>query len=425
LDEAHLSLETLARWLAGSLEHEEVVRNVAPHLLARCPRCRERHEELKALQARVGHWSEEVAVFEGREAPELWERIAGRPYPEQRRAVEEEDEFQTWAFCRLLLDKSLEDVFTDPPAAVDRANLAAVAAGHLGEAYHPDWVADLRALAHARLGNARRVLGEMRSADDAFGHARGWLARGTGSPEVEAEVLDLESSLRRNQRRLAEALDLGERALGFYEEAGDARGALIGRIKLAKVLDESGELDRAADLLEDAAARAKEAGELRLHAYARNNLLVCLVHAGRFEEAERRLPEIRELFRESAQLLDLVRLRWTEGQIAHGLGRPGPAEAAFREVQREFLERGMGYDAALVSLDLALLYAQEGCAAELKRLARELMPVFEARDVHREALVTLVLFQNACEEERLTVELARQLADFLRRERRGNGVGLA
>jgi hypothetical protein len=49
------------------------------------------------------------------------------------------------------------------------------------------------------------------------------------------------------------------------------------------------------------------------------------------------------------------------------------------------------------------------------------MPIFESRDVHREAIVTLLMFQRACEEERLTVELVQQFAAYLRRERRGNG----
>jgi hypothetical protein len=111
-----------------------------------------------------------------------------------------------------------------------------------------------------------------------------------------------------------------------------------------------------------------------------------------------------------------------EGNVDLALGRLGPAEAAFREVQHDFLERRMGYDAALVSLDLALLFTQEGCVEDLKRLAAELMPVFESRDVHREAIVALLMFQRACEEERLTVDLVRQFAEYLRRERRGNGM---
>ena len=81
----------------------------------------------------------------------------------------------------------------------------------------------------------------------------------------------------------------------------------------------------------------------------------------------------------------------------------------------------MGYDAALVSLDLARLFAQEECTEDLKRLAAELMPIFESRDVHREAIVALLMFQRACEEERLTVDLAREFSAYLRRERRGNG----
>jgi hypothetical protein len=78
----------------------------------------------------------------------------------------------------------------------------------------------------------------------------------------------------------------------------------------------------------------------------------------------------------------------------------------------------MGYDAALVSLDLAILYAREHRTAELKRLAAEMAPIFESRDVHREAMAAFLMFRNACEEERMTVELATQLAVQLRRQPR-------
>jgi hypothetical protein len=84
--------------------------------------------------------------------------------------------------------------------------------------------------------------------------------------------------------------------------------------------------------------------------------------------------------------------------------------------------RDVPYDAALVSLDLAILYAQEGQTAELERLAAVAMPAFESCEVHREALAALLLFQQACEEERLTFQLARQLAAFLKRERIGRRV---
>ena len=419
---AHLPLETLAKWLSGALEHEEVLRLVVPHFLARCPDCRQLHAEIVRLQEEVGHWDEEVAVVEGRRAPELWQRLADLPYAEQLREAEQNEELHLWGFCQLLLRKSRQAAFTEPARAVELANLALRIVRRLDAAYDTNWIMDLRARCFAYLGNARRVLGELRSADDAFLKAEGCLARGTrGNAEIKAEVLDLKSSLRRAQRWLDEALALVDEALSLYREAGEKHGVGKSLLQKAKILEERGDLDGAIELLHQIAPEIDRFREPRLFKCARYNLLVCLVWADRFEEAETFLTDLRDVFLESARPLDLIRLRWTEGLIALGLGRLGPAEAAFREVQREFLERRMGYDAALVSLDLARLYAQEGCVEELKRLATEIMPVFESRDVHREALVALLMFQKACEEERLTVDLVRELALYLRRERRGGG----
>lgn len=418
-EDAHLSLETLARWLAGGLEHDEVVQHVAPHLLARCPVCRERHAEILRLKDEVGHWDEEVAVLESHLAQEIWSLLASRPYPEQLEAVEKDETLHIWGLCQLLLKQSREATFSDPNRAVELANLALRIVRHLGTAYDPNWVLDLRARCFAYLGNARRVLGELRSAEDAFLKAESCMTRSTtGAVEVRGEILDLKSSLRRAQRRFNEALRLVSEALAIYRETGNSHG--IAKLVLAKaqIFGELGDLDQAIELLRTSSAEISAASEPRLFAYARYNLLSGLTLAERFEEAQALLPEVRTLFERTAQPLDLVRLRWAEGLVDLGIHRIGPAEAAFHEVRHEFLARQMGYDAALVSLDLARLYAQEGCVDELKRLAAELMPIFESRDVHREAILALLMFQRACEEERVTVELIRQCAAFLRRERR-------
>lgn len=416
MEHAHLSLETLAKWLAGRLEQEDVLREVVPHLLERCPVCRKQHEEIQRLLGEVGHWDEEVALQESREAPGLLARLTARPLDEQVRMIEEDEELHTWGLCHLLLGKSLEAVFTAPAQALDLAEAAVRISRHLGEAYDWSWVLDLRARAYAYLGNARRVLGELRSAEAAFRKAESCLARSTsGNTRVQAEILDLESSLRHDQRRMEEALALSDQALSLYRESQDSHGVGIVLLKRGKMLADAGNLETAIHWFEEASTEIEPSREPRQFAWARYNLLGTLSLAGRHEEAERMLSEVKELFRGTAQPLDLVRLRWSEGSIAFGLGRLESAEAAFREVQREFLERGMGINAALVSLDLAALYAQKGRTGELKRLAGELVPVFEARDIHREALAALLLFQRACEEERMTVEIARQVAERVRR----------
>ena len=256
MEHQHLGLETMAKWLSGTLEHDDVLRLVVPHLLERCPVCRERHEEILDLQKQVGHWDPEISVTEGRQAPELWSRLGDLPYADQLLEIQANEDFHTWGLCQLLLRKSREATFSDPTRGVELANLALRVVRHLGEAYDPSWVMDLRARCFAYLGNARRVLGELRSAEDAFVKAENCLARSTsGNIEVQAEILDLKSSLRRAQRRLGEALGLVDSSLALYRDVDEAHG--VGKMILARVqiLEELGELDQAMQLLRERSLR--------------------------------------------------------------------------------------------------------------------------------------------------------------------------
>lgn len=420
MKDEHLALETLARWLSGELPHEDLLRQVVPHFLERCPTCHQRYEEVLRLQREVEHWNEAIAVQEGLRAPEQLAALGNLPFEEQLQRIEEDGELQSWGLCQLLIRRSLEAGLDDPSRAVTLAELAVRIADLLpGEAYDPHWVTDLRAKCWAYLGNARRVLGELWSADEAFRRAEMYLEKTmTGNARVHAQVADLKASLRRDQRRFAEAATLLDQATRTFEELGDSHHVGRSLINKAKLLEEQGELKSAIEALRQAGPLLDSAREPRLVFCCSLTLVVLLTAGGKHAEAEALLPETRRLATEQQNSLDLVRVAWAEGRIAFGLGRLGAAEASFREVQKEFFERGMGYDAALVSLDLAMLYAQEGCTAELKQLAAELLPVFESREVHREAMAALLMFQHAAEEETLTLELARHLAEFLKRERR-------
>jgi tetratricopeptide (TPR) repeat protein len=416
--DAHLSVETLARLLAGDLDHEELSNQIVPHLLARCPGCQRSYEEIQRLQEEFGHWDERVAVFEGRQAPELFEKLADRPFDEQLSLVADDSSFQTWALCQLLLKKSAEAVFSDPVQAVNLAELAVNISRHLNAVYDPHWVLDLRARAYAYLGNARRVLGELRSAETAMWKAESCLTLSmTGNDLVRAEIFDLTASLRRAQRRFPEALMLWDQAFALYEPSGE--GARLGDllIKKAKALEDAGSPEKAIEELYRAAALLDPEKDTKLFFYARHNLLACLILVERYEQAAQILPAVQQMARGLDNPLNLVRLQWAEARIEFGLRRLDRAEGHFRHVRQEFLRRAMGFDAALVSLDLALLLAQEGRYQELKQLALEVIPVFEAQDVHREAMAAVLMFQKACNEETLTAELARQIASALEKSR--------
>jgi tetratricopeptide (TPR) repeat protein len=411
-------LETLARWLAGELEHEEVLREVVPHLVAACPVCRRLGDEIRRLQNESGHWSEVVAVLETREAPALAALLAGRSHEERMRLAAENESLHTWGLCQHLVRTSRETVFRDPAQAVDWARLAVRLSDHLGESYHPDWIRDLRARAYADLGNAQRVLGELKGAEHAFFRAEENLeASGTGDLALQVEILGLQASLRLDQRRFEEAHRLLDRSLALARDAKDARGAAKVLLNKARLLYVQEDLHQAITLLRESAPEIEQAGDPRLTACARQNLLSYLTLAGRHEEAEQLLPEIRKLFKDTAEPLDRIKLRWTEASIAQGLGRTAEAESLYQEVRSVFLSLEKGYDAALVTLDLATLLAEQGRTAELKPLAGEIVAAFGARGIDREALASLLLFQQACAEESVTLEMIRRLAAELRKGR--------
>jgi hypothetical protein len=82
-------------------------------------------------------------------------------------------------------------------------------------------------------------------------------------------------------------------------------------------------------------------------------------------------------------------------------------------VRHGFEERGNPFDYALASLDVALLYRKEGRFAEIKVLAAEILEIFKAQQVHREAIAAVMLFQDAAENETVTAEMVRRLKDYL------------
>ena len=84
-----------------------------------------------------------------------------------------------------------------------------------------------------------------------------------------------------------------------------------------------------------------------------------------------------------------------ESTAGEGEGEEPAAERTFVAAREGFLAENQWYDAALASLDLAVLYADRGRSGELRSLAEELVPLFEAHGVHREALAALLLFRGA------------------------------
>ena len=369
-------------------------------------------EEL--VEARLPRLLEEGDAREARRhARELWSGLGDRPADDWRLVLTKLPGLVSWAVCELLAEKSAEAASDDADRALELATLALWAAARVpDEADRPRCTA----YAWAFLGNARRVKSALRDADAALDLAlRLWQEdpkEGAGSGFLDgSRLLDLQASLRIGQRRLAEA-----RALLAEAAAQAAPGLPLGRIliKDAYALELLGDYTGAVKTLRRAASLIPET-EARLRCVVQFNEMVNLCHLSQAAVAERMLPELRARAARINYTLDQVRLRWLEGRIDAGVGRTREAVEALSWVRERFAQDALRYDEALVSLELAGLYLEQGRTADVKRLVRLMAPVFAAEGVHAEAQKALGLFRRAVELETVTLELVRRLVAYLYR----------
>ncbi|HKI03650.1 MAG TPA: hypothetical protein VKK31_16850 [Thermoanaerobaculia bacterium] len=436
-------LSTFGRGRLSRRRNREIVR----HLLARCESCcRAASRYLPPGRRRGAEPSSEARAFdygtafsqawratgqrhaalaaERTAAPELLREFLAEPFERQRTLAATDSRYLTWAFCELLLDTAREHGFQDPGRALDMAQLGVEIATHLAHAcYGESRVNDLAARAWAGMGNAQRIRSDFREAEESFAKAERLLKKGTGDPLEKANVLLLKSSLRGNQQRFGDAFRLLDRVLAIGRKGGDPQlcgKALIMRGFLLGLANDS---EAAIRHLKEGIRDVDPATDSRLLVAAQHNLILFLAESGRYDEAMRLLESARPLYHQVGDRMSLLRLRWLEGKIGTALGHFAEAEELLRSVRTELIERDLGFDAALLCLDLANIYTRQGRSAEMQRLAEEMLPVFKSRDIHREAIAALLVFQKAAEMERVTLGLIREVSSYLRESRSVSGLG--
>jgi tetratricopeptide (TPR) repeat protein len=368
-------------------------------------RLREAIEEAQRLHAEM----------EPRARRDLAELLALDPCDRRDRVRRARRRFRSAALVRLLLEECRARVADDPHGAVELAALALEVILRLpGEPYPLSLVRDLTASAYAQRCNAWRAAGELVAADQDLVRAER-AAKESADPLVHGEVFRVGASLRKDQRRFQEAEDFLDRALAVYREIEDSTLAgrvLINKASLHEVMGDP------ATALETVTTAIQELGSettSRLYLCAQHNRAHYLCNLGRFDEARRVLVEHTALYQRFPEFTIQLRLQWVEGKIAQGLGELEQAEALFERVRDGFLKRGIGCHAAVASLYLALVHLDQGRLEEVKRVAEEMVPIFRAQDVHREAIAALLIFQRAAAAETVTRELLRELVAYLER----------
>lgn len=443
----HPSSRTLELFLHGDLPDWET-QAVVGHLLTDCPACQsvtgESWAELidglkaartdfqdespressaqadspyrKALVQATSRAREEARSVERNRAfaKQLFKELLQHPPRRRLTLVRNSRRFQTPELCEILIEEGFDRRFTDVQVGVELSELAVVIGRQLDDqAAGPEETKDLLGRAWAYHGNALRVASELRRADTAFQEASRCFEEGRRDDLDRALWNRFTALLLRARRDFSGARARQEHAIRLYLRQGETRIAAQVMSDQGLGLLYEGKPESAIVRLEQALALAIPLADEREVAAVRHNLAFCLTEIGEHERALQQISGIRSAVEGTGDALSLVRLRWLEGRIFVAMDRDEQAEEALLEVRGAFEEEAIAYDVALVCLDLAMVYARQGRTSEVRQLAQGMLPIFESRDVHREAIAALVLFREAALAETATVALVEKVSQYL------------
>ena len=427
MNDLHLSRELLRAIANGDLPPRAFLEMVLHHLFEFCPHCAvewhayesEKHAHTGAsgydsafslLSHVLAHQLPRVALAERAAERDFRDLMRVPPELRARRILRSYRRFRGAALAERLIAECRRCVTSRPREAHEFAFLAQLVTNQSSEPASRE----LSPLSMAEMANATRAGGDLSEADKIFMRVRKLtLLGGVIDPAVSARIDSLEGSLRKDQRRFKEAEEILSRAQFLYEIVGES--AQVGRVHVqqATVYFQMGSLTKALSVSKKALSLLTPEEDRFLYFFARRLIAIVLVDLDRLAEAIAILDMDEREHRTLNEPLYQIRYSWLRGRIAAARGDLAAAERLFVTTRGTFMQAGIGFDAAMVSLDLALAYLKNGQTAQTKRLAEQIKPLFEAQDMHREAIAALLLFCEAAEQESLTISFVRELAKFL------------
>ena len=425
----HPTPQILKDLLLGRLAAEDQ-KAVITHLMTGCPQCREEIAPTAAIlfrPARTTPSSPSEDLYD-RAIASICEAALERQQELNRERAEADAKidqllsgkqvgksFWTWGLCERLQERSWELRQKDPAAMVELARHAVEAAQQISPGkYGAQHVSDLLARAWAGLANSYRISDQFELAETAFREAFEARRKGTGSPFLRARLAEISASLLCDQRHFPEAfqlLDFAHRTyLGHqaFHEAGRAliqRGTHTGR---------SGDPEEGTQLIARGLQLIERDRDPKLVFQSLHSILLFRVERSEFKSARRQIWDMRPLYEFHSDRILKVKLRWIEGKVFLGLGELDRASRAFQQAKDMFLEKGLYYDAALVSFELAALWLRERKSDKVRQLLQEMLAVFRARYIAREAVAAMIMLRDAANRDELTVDLLEVMGELFR-----------
>ena len=339
-------------------------------------------------------------------ARRLWATLEPLPDAERRLRLRQLH-VDSPAFFYWMAEQIRRRVRKDPQACLELAEQLLVhleAHRHTLVAEDPNrWV-----LALAWRANARLLAVDLEGVEQGFAQAReAWRAAGEDR-RVEAELCDLEASLRLCQRRHGDALKLLARSIALAQALDEPRILVCSLLHRVAILAPQGDHRAAIADLRLALRELEAIDEPGLTLVAHCNLASTYALAGMPARALEALPRARELCEAVGEPITRQQLRWTEGLARQDIGQDEDAVRLLRRAHAGLLELSARGYAAVVALDLGVLELKLGHRQEAARLAASAIPLFESLHLGSEAVAAVELLRTAILNGALVPSILRQ-----------------
>ena len=301
----------------------------------------------------------------------------------------------------------------DPEKCLFAAVLAVSFADALDSPQHPAGEAEnLQAEAWAELANARRLDGDLQSAEAALFRA----VQSTSDVCVAAEVGEVVARYLLATRQFEDADALLSYLQQIYLQSGESHSAGRVCMRRGSIAKQQQDLLLAVRFHLDCLKLLDLSAEPALSLAAFHNVIDCSARLGFFDTAREWLDRCLPLYEAWGGETDLLRRRWVEGNVEAGLGNLPRADALLRQVREAFEDLDLSFEASLVTLDLCAVWLRRGKFREVVCGVDEAVCTFQALKIRREALAGLLLLQEAARAEQATLAMVQSAAVALRAE---------
>jgi tetratricopeptide (TPR) repeat protein len=294
-------------------------------------------------------------------------------------------------------------------SALDALN---VAEGWTGEAH-----TDERAFGYAVVGNHHRLAFDLGESEKWFQEATRLLPACQGEKSlVFAQVNQLKVSLLWWQHRVGEAIKLINVVIPIIREHESAE--LLARTLQLKgeIYLFSGYLRKAIPLFSAAIGLSGAIDDPYVVFSSHFNLTYLYTRMSKSLEASAQYEEVKKLW--STVELSPSHLAWLEGAVQSVNKQYDKAEAAYLEAREGFIAQGLGLYAALASLELALIYLEQGKLQEAYSTATSTIPAISRYGCHKEAISALAILQEASRARDIEKAAIRKVLQHLEQIRR-------